>query len=402
VRFGTSEIYQVVLADADVADALTVDVTRPDGSSWLPLFVVMHDGVELDDAARGRIRAQLLRDCSPRHLPDEIIAVPEIPRTLSGKPLEVPVKRILMGADADDVVDRSALTNPASLDPFLKLAEAGFGGTPALRTTAPVRTLHGLVVDAPADRVLRLTIDRPDRRNALDLALLDELAGRIEATDARCVIVRGAGDVFSSGYDLSGLDGDRHGDWRTRAQSLVANPHHVLFDALERSDATIIAELNGAAIGGGLELAICCDLRFAAATATVAMPAGQLGLTYSHTGLRRFTETIGLAATKELFLLGRRVDADRATRLGIVTEVHSAASLERETLAAAVEIAALCPTAQSSNKRILEGLRGAGRVLPPEVEAELQALRRACFTDEHLGEGISAFAQRREPNWTGS
>jgi acetoacetyl-CoA synthetase len=402
VRFGTSEIYQVVLADDDIADALVVDVGRADGSSWLPLFVVMRDGVELDGVIRGRLREQLLRDRSPRHLPDEIIAVPEIPQTRSGKPLEVPVKRILMGSAADDVVDRSTLANPDSLDPFLALARAGAGGASApspLRSAGHGGARSAVVAERPADGVLRLTIDRPDRRNALDVAVLDELTSRIEDADARCVIIRGAGDVFSSGYDLGDLDGDRDESWRSRALGLVANPHHALFDALERADATIIAQLNGAAIGGGLELAICCDLRFAADTATVAMPAGQLGLVYSHTGLRRFTETIGLAATKELFLLGRRLDAERASRLGIVTEVHPRAALERGTLAAAVEIAALSPDAQGSNKRILERLRTVGRALSPEVESELEALHRACFTSGRLGEGIAAFTERREPDW---
>jgi acetoacetyl-CoA synthetase len=123
VRMGTSEFYASVLTLDEVADALVVDVVRPDGSSWLPLFVVLADGAELDDDLRRSIAVRLRTDCSPRHVPDEVLAVPEVPRTRTGKPLEVPVKRILMGADADQVLDREALANPAALDPFLELAK---------------------------------------------------------------------------------------------------------------------------------------------------------------------------------------------------------------------------------------------------------------------------------------
>ena len=132
VRFGTSEIYGAVLTDPDIVDALVVDVARSDGSSWLPLFVVMRPGARLDDRAVGRLRARLLHDCSPRHLPDRVIAVEEIPRTLSGKALEVPIKRILMGADPASVLDRSTVANPASLDQLLQCARtAGATDQPA-------------------------------------------------------------------------------------------------------------------------------------------------------------------------------------------------------------------------------------------------------------------------------
>jgi acetoacetyl-CoA synthetase len=123
VRMGTSEFYASVLTLPEVADALVVDVVRPDGSSWLPLFVVLAAGAQLDDGLRKAIATRLRTDCSPRHVPDEVFAVAEVPRTRSGKPLEVPVKRILMGADADAVLDREALANPASLEPFLELAK---------------------------------------------------------------------------------------------------------------------------------------------------------------------------------------------------------------------------------------------------------------------------------------
>jgi acetoacetyl-CoA synthetase len=119
VRMGTSEIYRVVLGLDEVVDALVVDA---DG--FMPLFVVLREGAALDDALRAEIARRIRDDCSPRHLPNEIHAVPEIPRTLSGKILEVPVKRILLGADPAKVASRDSLANPAALDWFVQWARA--------------------------------------------------------------------------------------------------------------------------------------------------------------------------------------------------------------------------------------------------------------------------------------
>ncbi len=116
VRMGTAEIYRAVLAVDAVLDALVVDV---DG--YMPLFVVLRDGVALDDALVARIRTRIREDCSPRHVPNDVIAVPEVPRTLSGKVLELPVKRILMGTPPDEAASRDSLANPASLDLFVSL-----------------------------------------------------------------------------------------------------------------------------------------------------------------------------------------------------------------------------------------------------------------------------------------
>jgi acetoacetyl-CoA synthetase len=113
VRMGTSEIYRVVLGVDEVTDALVVDA---DG--YMPLFVVLRDGAALDDELRDEIARRIREDCSPRHVPNEIHAVPEIPRTLSGKILEVPVKRILLGADPAAVASRDSLANPDALDYF--------------------------------------------------------------------------------------------------------------------------------------------------------------------------------------------------------------------------------------------------------------------------------------------
>jgi acetoacetyl-CoA synthetase len=122
VRMGTSEIYRAVLAVDEVVDALVVDVPRDDGEAWMPLFVVLRDGSELDDDLRARIRGRIRDDCSPRHVPNEIVAVREVPRTLSGKVLELPVKRILMGTPPEQAASRDSLANPASLDFFVAFA----------------------------------------------------------------------------------------------------------------------------------------------------------------------------------------------------------------------------------------------------------------------------------------
>ncbi|HEY2007277.1 MAG TPA: acetoacetate--CoA ligase [Solirubrobacteraceae bacterium] len=125
VRMGTSEIYRAVLDVPEVMDALVLDLPREGTDGWMPLFVVLRDGVSLDDELVGEIRRRVREDCSPRHVPNEIRAIPEVPRTLSGKVLEVPVKRILTGTPADQAVSRESLANPEALDYFVEMAANG-------------------------------------------------------------------------------------------------------------------------------------------------------------------------------------------------------------------------------------------------------------------------------------
>jgi acetoacetyl-CoA synthetase len=122
IRMGTAEIYRAVLALDEVVDALVVDLPREGTPGYMPLFVVLRHGATLDDDLRARIRARIREDCSPRHVPDEIRSIAEVPRTLSGKVLEVPVKRILTGEPADRAVSRDSLANPEALRPFEELA----------------------------------------------------------------------------------------------------------------------------------------------------------------------------------------------------------------------------------------------------------------------------------------
>ena len=118
VRMGSSEIYRAVLALPEVQDALVVDV---DG--WMPLFVTLRDGVSLDEDLTAQIKRRVREDCSPRHVPNEIFAVDAIPRTRTGKVLEVPVKRILMGTPPERAASRDALADASALDPFVALAQ---------------------------------------------------------------------------------------------------------------------------------------------------------------------------------------------------------------------------------------------------------------------------------------
>jgi acetoacetyl-CoA synthetase len=122
VRMGTSEIYRAVLSLDDVLDALVIDLPRPGTDGWMSLFVVLREGAELDDDLRRQIVGRLREDCSPRHVPDEIVPIAEVPRTLSGKVLEVPVKRIMMGIAPEQAASRESLANPAALDVFVELA----------------------------------------------------------------------------------------------------------------------------------------------------------------------------------------------------------------------------------------------------------------------------------------
>jgi acetoacetyl-CoA synthetase len=122
VRMGTSEIYRAVQGIPEITDALVVDIPKPGTEGWMPLFVVLDDGETLDDELTGKIKRRIRELCSPRHVPDAVYEIAEVPRTLSGKVLEVPVKRILTGTPPEQAASRDSLANPRSLDYFVELA----------------------------------------------------------------------------------------------------------------------------------------------------------------------------------------------------------------------------------------------------------------------------------------
>ena len=173
-----------------------------------------------------------------------------------------------------------------------------------------------LLIDEPLDGVRRLTISNPAKRNALDHAILDGIAEAVHAADGdgvRCLMLTGADGMFSSGYDIGDIPDDV---FAPEAEKLVAHPFTARSTALDATDMPTVAALPGHTIGGGLELALACDLRVARDGIKLGMPPAKLGLVYSHTGLRRFLDAIGEPRTRQLFLLGRNINARDARRLG--------------------------------------------------------------------------------------
>ncbi len=257
-----------------------------------------------------------------------------------------------------------------------------------------------LIVDRPAEGVLRLAISNPATRNALDHTILGAISDELDmlGSDVRCLILTGAHGMFSSGYDISEIP---MADFPVQAEKLVAHPFCRGLTAIDAIDIPTLAVLPGSAIGGGLELAVACDLRLAGSHIKLGMPPAKLGLIYSHSGLRRFIDTVGAPRTRELFLLGRYIDAATAQSWGLVNWVVDEDEIEETALVIATQLAANAPLSMAGNKRVLRELLQAEGALDPDIERELLALRASSFDSEDLLEGVSAFTQKRTPSWKG-
>ena len=265
----------------------------------------------------------------------------------------------------------------------------------------------------PAEAVARLTISNPERRNALDHEILDALAEALPQLDRgieiRCVLITGAPPVFSAGYDIASIPEET---FERDAEALVAHPFHAAMEAISAHPWPTVAAINGHCLGGGLELAITCDLRICAATgAKLGMPPAKLGLIYGHTGLRKFLDTVGLARTKELFLTGRNLEraagrADRPRQRGRSSTTSSSdAAVEL-----AAEIAANAPLSMRGNKHAIETAqrvpapapssrsagwsRCASRASPPRTSARASAPSPRSASPSGAGARRPARAQR--------
>jgi enoyl-CoA hydratase/carnithine racemase len=256
-----------------------------------------------------------------------------------------------------------------------------------------VSTAGRLVTERPAEGVTLLRIERPERRGALSEEILAALCRAFAETEEGCIVLTGSGEIFSAGYDLSAIGDPIDPDV---ADATIAPEAVPALDELRACRVPVLAALNGPALGGGLELALGCDVRLAVPGAYLAAPAGTLGLVYSPGGLARLLGGLPAAAVAELFVLGRRIEAERAHALGVLTDLVAPEDLRGAALAAAREVLAQSPTAVRANARALRELR-AGPT--PEVLERLAAIRREGMRAADFAEGVAAFRARRPPRW---
>jgi enoyl-CoA hydratase len=248
-------------------------------------------------------------------------------------------------------------------------------------------------------RVGLATIDRPDRRNALNgelcSALRDHLVGQPEL---RAVVITGTGSAFCAGADLvtrfEQTESSHDGPVDTFRPAFEE-----LLDAIVDHPSPVIAAVNGPAMGAGMQLAVACDLRVAAPAARFAIPVGRLGVHLSPRNIWRLAMLAGQGAARDLLLAGRSVDADEARRLGIVQ--YLADDAPASALEIAADIAASAPLSVRGHKRSLN-LVAEAQWLSADARAEVAALEAAAFASADLQEGMAAFAEKRTPNFNGS
>lgn len=245
-----------------------------------------------------------------------------------------------------------------------------------------------------------LVLDHPERRNALTVDMweaIPRVAADLAADDGiRVVVVRGAGDVaFASGADISEFEATRSSAELNRSyDALVARAN----DAVAAIPQPVIAAVHGFCLGGGLGLALACDLRIAADDASFAIPAARLGVGYHAPGVRTLLDLVGPSATKRLLFTGTRLPAAEAARIGLVDEVHPKAELDEA-------VAALVETISANAPLTLAAIKVAVRELGRDPEARdldaVSAAITACFDSADFAEGVAAFGDKRPPRFTG-
>jgi enoyl-CoA hydratase len=243
-----------------------------------------------------------------------------------------------------------------------------------------------------------LTVNRPDALNAFDVDTLTELRDRLrelaEDDEVRVVVLTGAGDrAFAAGADIkymSGLDVGQAKEWGALGHEVGA--------LLETMPKPTIAAVNGFALGGGCELALACDFRYASSTAKLGQPEVNLGIIPGWGGTQRLARVVGIGLAKELVLTGRVVDAEEALRIGLVNAIHEPDELLEKTLEVAQALAAKAPLALAAAKeavnRALAGDHGDNLGREADYFGEL-------FSSTDAKEGMTAFVQKREPKFTG-
>jgi enoyl-CoA hydratase/carnithine racemase len=244
---------------------------------------------------------------------------------------------------------------------------------------------------------LTLTLDRPERRNALDPEMRDELAAALDdaarSPAVRAVVITGAGGSFCAGGDLGAFE-DLHDP---RVYRHVSHELTAVLDAVERLEKPMVAAIDGVATGAGLTLALCCDWRTAGTGARLIFREGRLGLVPTHGGVTRLVKLIGLARAKEALLGGDDLDAPAALRLGLVSEV-----VDGDPVAAAQERARRmlrrAPLSFGAAKRLVH--LAADTDLRSGMLAESLAQTALLASEDHR-EGLAAAREKREPQFAG-
>jgi enoyl-CoA hydratase/carnithine racemase len=252
---------------------------------------------------------------------------------------------------------------------------------------------------AELDRVRHIILDRPEKRNAINhdmvLELRDAARGAFEAPDVHCVIVRGEGRAFSAGidvYQLGSLGG-----------AALLRPFRrdciELVNLLEEMPKPVIAQIHGACLGLGAEIALACDMRVMAEDALFGLPETKLGLIPDVGGSSRLPAVVGLGVAKELIMTGRTIDAAECYRIGAANRVAPAAELEAATQSLVDELLAAAPLAAGLAKRVLDGV--AKPTLAASLEQEV-SIQQVLVGTEDFREAGMAYMEKRPPRFTGA
>lgn len=241
-----------------------------------------------------------------------------------------------------------------------------------------------------------LTFNRPQVRNALTWDMYDALVEACDQADAdaavRVLIIRGAGGAFAAGTDISqfkDVDGSQAGVAYERRLDAV-------IDRVERVTKPTIAEVDGAAVGGGCAIAIACDLRVCSDRARFGVPVARtLGNCLSAANTARLVDLVGPGRTRDLLLTGRLVDAPEALAIGLVTRVVSADHLSEEVRLLATDLVSCAPSTLTATKAMLLRLRDHRRLAPGAADDIIAA----CYGSEEFREGVRAFSEGRKPRW---
>jgi enoyl-CoA hydratase len=246
------------------------------------------------------------------------------------------------------------------------------------------------------DRIATLTINRPDKRNALNQGTRDEIVralDELQSSAVRVLIITGAGDkAFIAGADIGEFEG------RTALTQREVMKQRRIFDAVEEFPKPVIAMINGFCLGGGMELALACDLRIASETAKLGQPEINLGIIPGGGGTQRLTRLVGEGRAMEMILTGDLIDAAEAKSIGLVNHVVAPGQLQDTVLSLASRIAEKSPVALRMAK---EAVKSASRMnLREGLERETD-LFCLTFSSEDKSEGVRAFFEKRKPDYKG-